>query len=110
MFAVRLALSRAERLAEVMQELIAQGRVDPTSIDQNDPLGFLVHQDGAVNLVDAAYRFCRYEPGTHVILSGTGKRDHLRSNIESFTRPPLPPEDLLKLKKIFQQVDTVSGH
>jgi aryl-alcohol dehydrogenase-like predicted oxidoreductase len=109
MFAVRLALSRAERLAEVIQELITQGHVDPTSIDQNDPLGFLVYEGGAVNLIDAAYRFCRYEPGTHVILSGTGSRDHLRSNIESFARPPLPPEDLLKLKKIFQQVDTVSG-
>jgi aryl-alcohol dehydrogenase-like predicted oxidoreductase len=60
-------------------------------------------------LTDAAYRFCRYEPGTHVILSGTGNLDHLKANIESFSRPALPQEDLEKLKNIFAKVDSVSG-
>jgi aryl-alcohol dehydrogenase-like predicted oxidoreductase len=109
MFAVRLALSRPERLAEVMRELIDREQVDPSDIDMDDPLGFLVHEGGAASLTDAAYRLCRYEPGTHVILSGTGNPDHLRANIESFSRPALPQRDVARLKRIFRRVDSVSG-
>ena len=110
MFAVRLALSRPKRLKEVIQSLINKNQLDQNDIDEENPLNFLIHKDGAINSVDAAYRFCRYEPGTHVILSGTGNSDHLKSNIESFSRPPLPKDDVEKLKKIFQNVDSVSGH
>jgi aryl-alcohol dehydrogenase-like predicted oxidoreductase len=109
MFAVRRALSRPERLAEVIEELIEKGQLDPAEVDREDPLGFVVHEGGAVSVMDAAYRFCRYEPGTHVILSGTGNPDHLRANVESFYRPPLPVEDRRRLEHIFRQVDSVSG-
>lgn len=109
MFAVRHALSRPERLTQLIQELIERKQLDPADIDEDDPLGFLIHEGGAVSLVDAAYRFCRHEPGTHVILSGTGNSEHLRANIESFSRPPLPQKDLLRLKNIFRRVDSVSG-
>ena len=109
MFAVRRALSRPEILAETIQDLIEKKQLAPADIDENDPLGFLVHEGGAVSIVDAAYRFCRYEPGTNVILSGTGNAEHLKANIESFSRPPLPQADLLRLKEIFRRVDSVSG-
>jgi aryl-alcohol dehydrogenase-like predicted oxidoreductase len=109
MFAVRLALSRPARLKQVIAELIERGQVNPSDVDEDDPLGFLVHEGGAVSLPDAAYRFCRYEPGTHVIISGTGNPDHLEANIESFSRPPLPQQDLMELKRIFRDVDSVSG-
>jgi L-galactose dehydrogenase len=109
MFAVRRALSRPEILAETVQDLIENKQLDPADIDENDPLGFLVHEGGAVSIVDAAYRFCRYEPGTNVILSGTGNPEHLKANMESFSRPPLPQADLMRLKEIFRRVDSVSG-
>jgi aryl-alcohol dehydrogenase-like predicted oxidoreductase len=109
MFAVRRALSRPERLRETIQELIENGQLSAGDIDEDDPLGFLIHEGGAVSVVDAAYRFCRYEPGTNVILSGTGNREHLWANLESFSRPPLPQRDLEKLKYIFRRVDSVSG-
>ncbi len=109
MFAVRRALSRPEILAETIQELIEKEQLDPADIDENDPLGFLVHEGGAASIVEAAYRFCRYEPGTNVILSGTGNAEHLKANIESFSRPPLPQADLLRLKEVFRRVDSVSG-
>ncbi len=109
MFPVRLALSRPERLKQIIDELIEKGELDSSDIDMKNPLDFLNHEGGAVNSVDAAYRFCNYEPGADVILSGTGDIDHLKANIESFSRPPLPDEDVLKLKKIFQNVDSVSG-
>lgn len=109
MFAVRRALSRSERLTQVIKELIEKGQLNPDDIDQADPLGFLIHEGGAVSLPDAAYRFCRDEPGTHVILSGTGNPAHLQANLASFSRPPLPEADRLRLERIFRHVDSVSG-
>jgi aryl-alcohol dehydrogenase-like predicted oxidoreductase len=109
MFAVRLALSRPQRLKECINELIDKKQIDPSVINIEDPLKFLIHDGGAENLVEAAYRFCRYEPGTHVILSGTGNIDHLKNNIQSLLKPPLPEMDIAKLKKIFKKVDTISG-
>ena len=82
--------------------------MNPSYIDPNDPLGFLIHEGGAVSVRDAAYRFCCYEPGTHVILSGTSNPDHLQANIESFSRPPIPQEHLKKLKNMFGNVESVS--
>ncbi|MFX1479748.1 MAG: aldo/keto reductase [Promethearchaeota archaeon] len=109
MFAVRLALSRPKRLKECIRELIKNNQIDPSEVEEQDPLGFLIQNGGAESSVDAAYRFCRYEPGTHVILSGTGNIDHLKQNIKSILRPPLPKDDLIKLMKIFKNVDTISG-
>jgi aryl-alcohol dehydrogenase-like predicted oxidoreductase len=109
MFPVRLALSRPERLKEVVAELIEKNQLDPSEFDVNDPLGFLVHEGGAVSIPDAAYRFCHYEEGPDVILSGTGNITHMEENLESFNRPPLPAEDVEKLKFIFRNVDSVTG-
>lgn len=109
MFAVRLALSRPKRLKECIKELIQKKQINPSEININNPLGFLIHEEGAMSLVDAAYRFCRYELGTDVILSGTGNLDHLKANIKSLLRSPLPQEDLLELRKIFKDVDSITG-
>jgi len=109
MFAVRLALSRAERLQEVIQDLVTKGEIDPTEFELVDPLGFLLQTGGAVSLPDAAYRFCRDEPGTHVVLVGTGNPDHLQENIASFDRPPLTASAVARVKQLFRNVYSVSG-
>jgi len=109
MFAVRLALSRPKRLKQCIEELIENKQINPNMIDIEDPLGFLINDNGAENIVEAAYRFCRYEPGTHVILSGTGNLDHLKENIKAMQKPPLPKEDVIKLKEIFRNVDSITG-
>lgn len=108
MFAVRKALSSPERLHEVLRELAEQGAIDPALAQQDNPLDFVL-DGGAVSLTDAAYRFCLYEPGTHVILSGTGNPDHLRENLESFQRPPLSPEVTDRLREMFAGVDSISA-
>ena len=110
MFAVRRALSRPERLVQVIDELIAEKQLDPAHIDRDDPLGFLVREGGAVSVVDGAYRFCRYEPGAHVILSGTGNPTHVQANVASFRRPPLPDQDVNRLKRIFGHIDSIAGN
>jgi aryl-alcohol dehydrogenase-like predicted oxidoreductase len=109
MFAVRRALSRPEEMRKQIGELAEQGLLDG-EIDADDPLGFLVHEHGAESVVDAAYRFCRWEPGIDVVLTGTGSVDHLKENVASLERPPLPDEDAARLKQIFSRVDTVSGN
>ncbi|HAA78235.1 TPA: aldo/keto reductase [Candidatus Latescibacteria bacterium] len=110
MFAVRKALSDPDFLVEQIKAQIDAGTIDASDLDDLDhPLDFLVHKSGAVSVPDAAYRFCRFEPGTHVILSGTGNPDHLLENIGSFDRPALPHADVDRLKHIFRNVVDITG-
>lgn len=107
MFAVRDALSRPEKLQEIVGDLVKQGRIKRSAIDPQNPLGFLYQF--AESIPDAAYRFCRAEPGMHVILSGTGNLDHLEENIASILRPPLPNDVREHLITLFEGIDSVSG-
>ena len=97
MFAVRNVFSKPGLLEKTIADLVAEGKLPRTLAENKDPLGFLVHEGGAENIVDAAYRFARHEPGIDVVLFGTSSIDHLRSNIASILRPPLPAVDVQKL-------------
>ncbi len=110
MFAVRRALSQPEELARLCAELEKEGVFPAGTLDPDDPLGFLVSGGGAKNVVEAAYRFCRHEPGTHVVLTGTGNPDHLEANIEAIEKGPLPDEDLARLEELFGAIDFVSAN
>src|SRR5207249_3200679 len=101
MFAVRNIFSKPERLAATMRELAADGLVPQALADSPDPLDFLVHEGGASSVIDAAYRFVRHEPGADVVLFGTGSQEHLRSNIASLLKPPLPTADRARLAELF---------
>jgi aryl-alcohol dehydrogenase-like predicted oxidoreductase len=109
MFAVRRVLSQPEKLVAAVQELVDVGQLDPNEVDQADPLGFVLAESDATSIVDAAYRFCRYEPGVHVVLSGTGNAAHLQENIASLCRPPLPASVVQKLRHIFRNASAVTG-
>lgn len=101
MFAVRRIFARPERLHAAMKELADSGQVPADLAAQSDPLGFLVHKDGASSVTDAAYRYVRHEPGVDVVLFGTGNQAHLRTNIESLLKPPLPFADRERLNRLF---------
>lgn len=109
MFAVRRALSNDAALKDLIEELIRMGHLNPGNIDRTDPLGFLLNNE-AQSRVNAAYRFCRHEPGCDVILTGTGKTDHLRENVDSILSPPLPDVSLDRLAALFGQIDCISGN
>jgi aryl-alcohol dehydrogenase-like predicted oxidoreductase len=114
MFAVRQALSQPAKLRQTIAELIKNGSISREVIaDLDDPLGFLTGAEDSKNraesLPDAAYRFCRAEPGVHVVLSGTGNVRHLEENVASIMRPPLPLPTHERLCRIFAGVDSVSG-
>src|SRR5262245_45494713 len=101
MFAVRNIFSRPGLLQQTVRELVAEGTLPAELTQTDDPLGFLVHQTGAESLIDAAYRFARHEPGIDVVLFGTSSVEHLRANVASILRPPLPAEDVAKLYTLF---------
>jgi aryl-alcohol dehydrogenase-like predicted oxidoreductase len=101
MFAVRSIFARPAQLAATMRELAAAGKVPDWLARSDDPLAFLVHAGGASSLTDAAYRYARHEPGVDVVLFGTGDRAHLRANIESILKPPLPEADRARLAELF---------
>ncbi len=101
MFAVRNIFSQPGKLAATMRELAADGLVPQSLVDSPEPLGFLLHEGGASSVIDAAYRFVRHEPGADVVLFGTGEEAHLRSNIASILKPPLPAADRDKLAELF---------
>ena len=94
MFAVRKALSQPDELHRVLKSVELR----------EDALDFLV------DLVDAAYRFARHEPGTDVVLTGTGKVAHLESNVRSINRRPLSAAYLSRLDALFGSLDTLTGN
>jgi aryl-alcohol dehydrogenase-like predicted oxidoreductase len=107
MFVVRNIFSRPGVLQATMKELAEQGAVPRELANQSDPLGFLINASGATSLTDAAYRFARHTPGADVILFGTSDQAHLRANVASLLRPPLPQADLEKLRDWFGRLHGV---
>jgi L-galactose dehydrogenase len=110
MFAVRRALSNPERLRELVREMTEKGMLKESEVDLNNPLGFVVADGVATSVTEAAYRFCLWEPGIDVVLSGTGNLDHLRENAKYLSQPPLPPEISERLRRLFAGIDSVSGN
>jgi aryl-alcohol dehydrogenase-like predicted oxidoreductase len=104
MFAVRGIFARPAQLAATMRDLAAAGLVPASLAETDDPLGFLIHPEGASSLTDAAYRYVRHEPGVDVVLFGTGDAGHLRTNIASILKPPLPAADRAKLQELFSHL------
>lgn len=100
-FVVRNIFADMRQLRIEIARLAAESQLPTALAEKDNPLDFLLHEGGARNLVDAAYRFARHEPGANVVLFGTGDPAHLRSNIESILSPPLPAGDLAKVKALF---------
>lgn len=110
MFAVRRALSNPDALKELIQKLASTGEIDLTGYNPAAPLDFLSAPGVATSLTEAAYRYCHYEPGIDVVLSGTGSVAHLEENARALQLPPLPADALARANKLFAGVDSVSGN
>lgn len=104
MFAVRSIFARPAQLVATVRELAAAGQVPGWLAETDDPLGFLVRPHGADSVTDAAYRYVRHEPGVDVVLFGTGDAAHLRANVASILKPPLPAADRAKLQDLFSHL------
>ena len=109
MHAVRTSLSDPMRLKEALDAAAAAGQLDQSPSAIAAALDQLVTDSGAASLTELAYRFCRHEPGVHVVLTGTGKLEHLRANIAAIDAPPLPEPVTAGLERLFGAVDCLSG-
>lgn len=104
MFVVRGIFARPAQLAAEVKRMVADGKLPAWLGETDEPLDFLLHTGGASSLTDAAYRYARHEPGVDVVLFGTGDAGHLRSNIDSILKPPLPEADHQKLNTLFSHL------
>jgi aryl-alcohol dehydrogenase-like predicted oxidoreductase len=110
MFAVRRALTSSAAVREVIATLVEARSIPAERVDAADPLGFVTAHPDVASLVQAAYRFCRYEPGADVILTGTGSVEHLEENVAAILARPLPEEVTARLAAIVGNVDSISGN
>jgi aryl-alcohol dehydrogenase-like predicted oxidoreductase len=110
MFAVRRALSQPARLKAIVAELIEKGAIPRGGVNGDDPLDFALRAGGAATLPQAAYRFCRHEPGVDVALTGTGNPEHLKANVDAILKPALPKNVLQKLEEIFGNLNYLTGN
>jgi len=101
MYAVRSGLSQPPRLKAICQYLVEKGVVASDSLNSDEPLDFIIRHGGALTIPETAYRFSRHEPGVNVVLTGTGNPEHLKSNIASILKPPLPDHILARLERTF---------
>ena len=108
MFVVRNIFSNDAYRRAVFAKLVEDGRLDASVLaGGDDPLAFLVAEGGAASITDAAYRYARHEKGADVILFGTGNRAHVKANIESILRPPLPAPVVERLHRTFGHLSGV---
>jgi aryl-alcohol dehydrogenase-like predicted oxidoreductase len=106
MFVVRSLFSVPGRLSQTLRELAGEGRVPAWLAEREQPLDFLIHGDTG-SVIDAAYRYARHEPGADVVLFGTGDLEHLRRNVESILKPPLPAADVAQLNALFGALEGI---
>jgi L-galactose dehydrogenase len=107
MFAVRAIFSVPGRLQEDITELANAGKLPKWLAEKKNPLDFLLHEQGARDIIEAAYRYARHEPGANVVLFGTGNPDHLAPNIKAILQPPLPAADTQKIAELFGKLEGV---
>jgi L-galactose dehydrogenase len=110
MFAVRRALSRPDRLVTLCKELVRARKIAAGLLNPSNPLDFVLRESDAATLAEAAYRFCRHEPGIDVVLTGTGNPEHLKANVESILKAPLPKSVTRKLEAVFGKLDHLTGN
>lgn len=101
MFAVRAIFSVPGRLQDDIRELVRESRLPKWLADKKQPLDFLLQDGGARDIIEAAYRYARHEPGAHVVLFGTGNPDHVEPNVRAILQPPLRDSDRKKIAELF---------
>lgn len=107
MFVVRNIFSNDAYRRAVFAKLVEDGLLEASLVADGDPLAFLVSEGGAESITDAAYRYARHEKGADVILFGTGNEAHVKANIESILRPPLPAPVIERLHRTFGHLSGV---
>ena len=104
------ARKRPAHLDKLLNELTEAGQVESNVVKAEGRLSFLTEDGKSATIPEAAYRYCRHEPGLDVILTGTGSIEHLEENVASLLKGPLDVDDTARLRDMFGMVDSVSGN
>ena len=95
-------------LHDDIKDLVREDRLPKWLGDKKQPLDFLLENEGAAkDIIEAAYRYARHEPGAHVTLFGTGNPRHVELNIDALLKPPLPPDRVQRLAELFGSLEGV---
>ena len=103
MVPVRRSLSRPELLEERIADAKARGLIAKDALSDKDPLGWLVKGD-VEDLPAAGYKYAAAHPAIGTVLTGTANVDHLEANVKAILGPPLPDEDMARLRSVFGDV------
>ena len=103
MCAVRRALGHADSLDKRIADAKSRNVIDPDSLPSEDPLGWLI-KDHVESLPAAGYKYVASHPAMGTVLTGTANIEHLEANVEAILGPPLPEEDMTRLRLVFGQV------
>ncbi|MGN6675846.1 MAG: aldo/keto reductase [Thermomicrobiales bacterium] len=109
MCAVRRKIGRPDQLAALVADLKAQGALAPDALPDDDPLGWLVHDD-VTSVTAAAYRFAAGHPGVSCVLTGTANPHHLEDNVRAILGGPLPTADRRRLIATFGPIGLKLGN
>ena len=103
MVPVRRSLSRPELLRERIAGAVRSGLIPRGALPEEDPLGWLVKGE-VTSLPAAGYKYAAAHPAIGTVLTGTANIAHLEENLAAILGPPLPKEDMVRLRSIFGQV------
>jgi aryl-alcohol dehydrogenase-like predicted oxidoreductase len=103
MASVRHNLVTQANLEVAVSTAKADGLINPDALPNQDPLGFLVHDD-VVSVVSAGYKFAAASKAVSTVLIGTGSIEHLEANVASIIGSPLPQEDDVRIRKALDGV------
>lgn len=103
MAAVRIKLPNPKLLQETIADWKSRGLVPHDALPDEDPLGWLVHDD-VESIIAAAYKFAADHPAISSVITGTSNLAHLESNIRAMRDPALDPSDSARLKRLFGHI------
>ena len=103
MAAARIRLPDPDLLEQTVAEWKEKGYLEPDSLPQKDPLGWLVHDD-VESVVAAGYKFAADHPAISTVLTGTSNLDHLEQNARALERPSLDEADSQRLIELFSHI------
>lgn len=109
MCAVRRAIGRPDKLAALIQDLVARGKLPADALPADGPLDWLIH-DGIASVTAAAYQYAAGNPAVSTVLTGTADVAHFDANLRAITGAPLPAADRVRLQALFRPIGENLGN
>ena len=107
-FTVRNVFSDLTRLQQVVAELRAEGLLAEDS--QSQPFDPLLADVGILSLPEAAYRYAAFTEGVTTVMCGSIRLEHIKRNIASLEKGPLPADKIAWLRRSFGHIAKAIGN